>query len=266
MSLLPGSRLGPYEILGPLGAGGMGEVYRARDPRLSREVAIKVLPANVASDPDRRTRFEREARAVAALSHPNILAIFDVGTAAPSTGSGQSASSGPGHSTFYAVTELLEGETLRDRVNRGALPVRHAVDIAMQIARGLAAAHDKGLVHRDLKPENVFLLNDGHVKVLDFGLAKTNISAGAEGDTVGVTNAGTVLGTVGYMAPEQIRGEPVDARADIFSLGAVLYEMLSGRRAFQRDSAAETMRIFSRVRCRSSPSRLEAPSMWTSGE
>src|SRR5262245_271605 len=226
MPLEPGSRLGPYEIIAPLGAGGMGEVYRARDSRLHRDVAVKVLPASVANDPDRRARFEREARAVAALSHPNILAIFDFALA---------------DGTAYAVTELLDGETLREHLG-SALPVRRAVDIAAQIARGLAAAHGKGIVHRDLKPENVFLLSDGQVKILDFGLAKAITGERAEAaETVAGTDPGTVLGSVGYMAPEQIRGHSVDARTDLFSLGAILYEMLAGRYAFRRETAAETM-------------------------
>jgi hypothetical protein len=229
MALTAGTRLGPYEILAPLGAGGMGEVYRARDGRLDRDVAIKVLPPLFASDPDRRARFEREAKAVAALSHPNILAIHDVGSEGPTT---------------YAVTELLDGETLRERLKRAdALPARKALEIAAQIARGLAAAHAKGIVHRDLKPENVFLLKDGHVKILDFGLARqTALSQGSGAtETVAASDPGVVMGTVGYMAPEQVRGQPLDARADLFALGAVIYEMLTGRRAFQRDTAAETM-------------------------
>ena len=235
MPLSPRQRLGAYEIVSPLGAGGMGEVYRARDARLGRDVAVKVLPADVATDPDRRARFEREARAVAALSHPNILSIFEFAIE---------------NGTAYAVTELLEGSTLREVLaasapsgaRSGALPVRKAVDIATQISRGLAAAHDKGIVHRDLKPENVFVSPDGHVKILDFGLAKTFVDArGSDVDTTMGTDPGMVVGTVGYMAPEQIRGQAVDGRTDLFALGAVLYEMLAGRRAFARDTAAETM-------------------------
>jgi hypothetical protein len=231
MTLAPGAKLGPYEIVAPLGAGGMGEVWRARDTRLGREVAIKVLPAHLAFDPNALARFEREARAVAALSHPNILAIHDFG-----------ADSG----TPYVAMELIEGGTLRERLAGGALPVRKAVEIATQIARGLAAAHEKGIVHRDLKPENVLVTADGQVKILDFGLARQDLPATGPEDTqtptlAGVTMPGAVLGTAGYMAPEQVRGEAADARADIFSLGAVLYEMLYGRRAFQRDTAAETM-------------------------
>jgi Tol biopolymer transport system component len=213
----------------------MGEVYKARDTRLDRAVAIKVLPGAFAQDPDRLTRFEREARAVAALSHPNILSIFDFGV----------------HDGLaYAVMELLDGETLRGRLVRGALTVRKATECAIQVARGLAAAHDKGLVHRDLKPENIFLLHDGQVKILDFGLARsvTDADDGSILATHGATMAspvmtypGTVMGTVGYMAPEQVRGQVTDGRSDLFALGAVLYEMLSGRRAFERDTAADTM-------------------------
>src|SRR5579862_1799030 len=214
MSLLPGQRLGPYEVVGALGAGGMGEVYRARDPRLGRDVAVKVLPAEVATDPDRRARFEREARAVAALSHPNILSIFEFAIE---------------NGTPYVVTELLEGQTLRETLTAsappgaraGALPVRQAIDIATQISRGLAAAHDKGIVHRDLKPENLFVSPDGHVKILDFGLAKAFVDAPAQDvETAMGTDPGTVVGTVGYMAPEQIRGHAVDGRTDLFALGA----------------------------------------------
>ena len=224
MTLQPRDRLGPYEIVAPIAAGGMGEVYRARDQRLQRDVAIKVLPDLFATDPDRRARFEREAQAVAALSHPNILSIFDVGVQGR---------------TAYAVTELLEGETLRERLIAGPVPLRKAVDYSVQIARGLAAAHDKGIVHRDLKPENLFLVADGRVKILDFGISRP---VAAEGPTMaGATDPGAVMGTAGYMAPEQVRGQSVDQRADLFALGAVIYEMLSGHRAFQRDTVAETM-------------------------
>jgi Tol biopolymer transport system component len=229
MALSAGARLGPYLIAAPLGAGGMGEVYRARDTRLNRDVAIKVLPDLFAGDRDRRDRFDREAQAVAALSHPNILAIHDVGVQDGLT---------------YAVTELLDGETLRDRLRAGALPTRKAIEYGVQIARGLAAAHDKGLVHRDLKPENLFLLRDGQLKILDFGLAKAYARpdrARVAAETVAATDPGTVLGTAGYMAPEQVRGQDVDGRTDLFAFGAVLYEMLSGARAFQRDTAADTI-------------------------
>jgi Tol biopolymer transport system component len=227
MSLTSGTRLGPYEIANLIGAGGMGEIYRAHDTRLGRDVAIKVLPEAFAQDADRLARFEREAKSIAALSHQNIIAIHDTGTH-----DGQ----------VFVVTELLEGETLRTRIQQGPLPLRKATDIAMQIARGLAAAHDKGIVHRDLKPENVFVRNDGQVKILDFGLARSTVVSSDATETVAaVTDPGTVMGTVGYMAPEQMRGQPVDARTDLFALGTVLYEMLSGQRAFKGDTAADTM-------------------------
>src|SRR5881628_2475320 len=228
MALFAGTRLGPYEILAPLGAGGMGEVYRARDTRLDRDVAIKVLPEHPAKDPQALARFEREAKAVAALSHPNILALYDVV-------SHQGVS--------YAVTELLEGETLRARLTQSAIPWRKAVEIGTVVAEGLAAAHSKGIIHRDLKPENIFLTSDGRVKILDFGLArwKRKPSAPADAAATGETEAGTVMGTAGYMSPEQIRGIAADAPSDIFSLGCVLYEMVTGQRAFARSSAPETM-------------------------
>ena len=229
MTLVVGTRLGPYEILAPLGAGGMGEVYRARDSKLDREVAVKVLPESVARDPEALARFEREAKAVAALSHPNILAIFDYGHE---------------QGVAYAVMELLSGQTLRDRLDSGALAQKQAIDFGLQIARGLSAAHEKGIIHRDLKPENVFVSKDGHVKILDFGLAKRtelNTSEQTSAPTEsGATSPGTVMGTLGYMSPEQLKGKPVDHRSDVFAFGVVLYEMLSGRRAFKRDTAAET--------------------------
>jgi hypothetical protein len=222
MALASGARLGPYEILAAIGAGGMGEVYRARDTRLARDVAIKVLPAEFAHQPERLRRFEQEARAVSALNHPNILTIYDIGQQ---------------DGVPYVVYELLEGETLRDA---GAISPRKALDYAQQISRGLAAAHDKGITHRDLKPENLFVTSDGRIKILDFGLAK--VAVPQEAATLSVeTQPGTVLGTVGYMSPEQVRGEAADTRSDIFSFGAILYEMLSGRRAFRADSAASTM-------------------------
>ena len=234
MALPPGARLGAYEVISPIGAGGMGEVFRARDARLGRDVAIKILPESVARDPDRLARFEREAQSVASLSHPNIVAVFEFGQ--------QPTASGPPQP--FVVMELLDGETLRERLGSGALPVRKALDIATQLARGLAAAHDKNLIHRDLKPENIFLLADGQVKILDFGLARaidTPAATSGATETIARTDPGTVLGTVGYMAPEQVRGGAVDARTDLFALGAVLYEMLTGSRAFHRDTHAETL-------------------------
>ncbi len=229
MSIKPGTRLGAYEIVALVGAGGMGEVYRARDAALGRDVAIKVLPALFSKDEERLRRFVQEAQAAAALNHPNILAIYQVGQheGAP-----------------FIVSELLDGESLRDRLGDGALPARKSLDYAIQTARGLAAAHDKGIVHRDLKPDNLFVTQDGRVKILDFGIAKLSRPEGSDADretAVVQTDAGSVLGTLGYMAPEQVRGQAVDARADIFSLGAILYEMLSGRRAFKKDTAADTM-------------------------
>ena len=227
MTLTAGARLGPYEIVSAIGAGGMGEVYRARDPRLRRDVAIKVLPVAFSADADRLHRFEQEARAAAALNHPNILAVFDIGSEAGAP---------------FIVSELLEGATLRDR-QAGPVPVRKAVAYAVAIARGLAAAHEKGITHRDLKPENLFITTDDHVKILDFGLAKlTSAPAAASAlQTEAQTEPGAVLGTVGYMSPEQVRGLAADHRADLFALGVVLYELVSGQRAFRRDSAAETM-------------------------
>jgi Tol biopolymer transport system component len=230
MALTSGTKLGPYEIVSPLGAGGMGEVYRARDTRLGRDVAIKVLPEALAKDADRLRRFEQEARTIAALNHPNILGIHDIGTydGAP-----------------FLVSECLEGQTLREKLVTGPLPVRRAIEYALGMAQGLAAAHEKGIVHRDLKPENVFVTRDGRIKVLDFGLAK--LVRPEENHETAMTLAspatlpGMVMGTIGYMSPEQVRGEPCDARSDIFSFGAVLYEMLTGKRAFKRETSAETM-------------------------
>src|SRR2546425_3006419 len=229
MVLTSGTKLGPYEVSGAIGAGGMGEVYRARDPRLHREVAVKILPASLSSDRERLHRFEQEARAAAALNHPNILAVYDIGTQDGSP---------------YIVSELLEGESLRERLRSGALSLRKVADYALQIARGLAAAHDKGIVHRDLKPENVFVTRDGRVKLRDFGLAKLTQFGQASGDSETHTiqsDAGTVVGTVGYMSPEQVRGRPADARSDLFAFGALLYEMISGKRAFHGETAADTM-------------------------
>src|SRR6266403_1873313 len=230
MALRSGTKLGPYDIQSPLGAGGMGEVYRARDTRLERDVAIKVLTEALADDDDRLRRFEQEARTIAALNHPNSLGIHDIGThdGAP-----------------FLVSEFLEGQTLREKLESGPLPVRRAIEYALGIAQGLAAAHEKGIVHRDLKPENVFVTRDGRVKVLDFGLAKLVRPEESHEAVVTLTSPATlpgmVMGTVGYMSPEQVRGEPCDARADIFSFGAVFYEMLTGRRAFKRKTSAETM-------------------------
>ena len=233
MRLTSGSRIGPYEIVAPLGAGGMGEVYRAHDARLGREVAIKVLPASFAVDQEYLRRFEQEARAIGALNHPNILGVYDTGSH---------------EGVPYVVSELLEGATLRTLIGTSPLPQRKALDYAAQIARGLAAAHDRGVVHRDVKPENLFVTRDGRVKILDFGLAKLTPTGSALAvETTGLatapalTSAGTVLGTVAYMSPEQVRGHAVDQRSDLFSFGVVLYEMLTGRRPFRGDSAVETM-------------------------
>src|SRR5271154_7332964 len=224
MNLTSGSRLGPYEIVAPLGAGGMGEVFRARDTRLKREVAVKVLPQAFSLDTDRLRRFEQEALATAALNHPNILAVFDIGT---------------NEGSPYVVSELLEGETLRERLRSGSIAARKTLDYALQIAHGLAAAHEKGIIHRDLKPENLFLTKDGRVKILDFGLAKLTQAESSSNPSMATathgTEAGVVMGTAGYMSPEQVRGTAVDARTDIFAFGAVLYEMVSGQRAFRRD-------------------------------
>src|ERR1700741_3210633 len=220
MALTSGTKLGPYEIQSPLGAGGMGEVYRARDTRLGRDVAIKVLPG-LFSEPDRLIRFEQEARATAALNHPNILAIFQMGTHV---------------GVPYIVTELLEGKTLAESLRRGPLTPRKPIDYGVQIAQALAAAHEKGITHRDLKPENLFVTKDGRVKILDFGLAKLKPQKLAqELDTAAPTNVqrtepGVVMGTVGYMSPEQVRGGDVDHRSDLFSFGLILYEMLRGER------------------------------------
>jgi Tol biopolymer transport system component len=231
VTLAAGSRLGPYEILGQIGAGGMGEVYRAKDPRLGREVAIKVLPPSFSQDADRLRRFEQEAKAAGVLNHPNITAVYDIG----------SHDDAP-----YVVQELLEGETLRAELAAGPLSPNKATEYALQIAQGLAAAHDKGIVHRDLKPENLFVTRDGRVKILDFGLAKLTevepaIQATGLPTAAAATEPGVVMGTLGYMSPEQVKGKPADARSDIFAFGAVFYEMLSGKRAFHGDSAGETM-------------------------
>ena len=230
MALASGARLDSYEILSLLGSGGMGEVYRARDLVLKREVAVKVLPAYVSRDPDRLRRFEQEAQAAAALNHPTILAIHQFGTfeGAP-----------------YLVSELLDGSTLRQLMQRGPIPVRKAIDYGIQIAHGLAAAHERNIVHRDLKPENLFVVKDGRVKILDFGLAKLiqpQFIGDGDGSTITCeTEPGRVMGTLGYMSPEQVRGNVIDHRADIFAFGTILYEMLTGKRAFQRQTPAESM-------------------------
>ncbi|MCG6963042.1 MAG: protein kinase [Acidobacteria bacterium] len=229
MPLANGTVLGPYEVLSPLGTGGMGEVYRARDTRLEREVAVKVLPEALATDPELLARFESEVKAVAALSHPNIMAIHDYGNQ---------------DGVVYAVMELLSGQTVRDLLESGPIPLKQTVDYAIQVTKGLSSAHEKGIVHRDIKPENLFLTEDGHVKILDFGLAKRNEIVEAEAETIATpgwsrTTVGTLLGTVNYMSPEQARGEEVDARTDLFSLGVVLYEMATGQLPFKGKSAAE---------------------------
>jgi Tol biopolymer transport system component/predicted Ser/Thr protein kinase len=224
------TQLGPYKIISLIGAGGMGEVYRAHDTRLLRDVALKVLQESFTTDTDRLRRFEQEARAVAALNHPNIVSVYDVGVA---------------DKVHYIVTELIEGDTLRQRITQQGIPTRKAVELAVQLAHGLAAAHDQGIAHRDLKPENIVVTKDGRLKILDFGLAKLRRSHAqtetVDGVTAAETNVGVVLGTAGYMSPEQVRGEPADALSDIFSFGSILYEMLSGQRAFKRNTNAETM-------------------------
>lgn len=228
MTAIVGSKLGPYEILARVGAGGMGEVFRAKDTRLGRDVAVKILPELFAADSDRLRRFEQEARSAAALNHPNILVVYDVGADA---------------GVPYVVSELLEGQTLRQVLEGGPLPPRKAVEYGIQLAGGLAAAHDKGIIHRDVKPENVFVTKDGRLKILDFGLAKLAEAATTDGSraTMANTDPGTVVGTAGYMSPEQLRAETVDARSDVFSLGAVLYEMFTGTRAFKGKTAVDTM-------------------------
>jgi eukaryotic-like serine/threonine-protein kinase len=261
--LTPGTKLGPYEIVSPLGAGGMGEVYRARDPRLGRDVALKILHSDVAADPDRRARFEREARTVAALNHPNIVALYEVGVA---------------DGVAYTVSELVEGEPLRAQMRQGVLPVRQVVELAMQLADGMAAAHVAGIVHRDLKPENVMVTRDGRVKILDFGLARAMPPpAGASGrdpnaETIALSAApvvpdyktvpGMVMGTAAYMSPEQARGQEADYRADQFSLGLIVYEMLSGKQAFARDSAVETMAAIVRDEPEPLGGKIPPPLKW----
>src|SRR5271165_2893653 len=231
MTLTPGTRLDGYEILGPLGAGGMGEVYRARDATLRRDVAIKVLPEYWSRDPERLRRFEQEAQATAALNHPNIVSIFHVGQYDGSP---------------YIVTELLQGETLRERLRKGPMRLREVLDYGVELARGLAAAHDAGIIHRDLKPENIWVTKDGRIKILDFGLANLDQakSDSTDAETVSLepqSHPGQVLGTVGYMSPEQVRGHAANARSDIFAVGVILYEMLTGKAAFRKATSAETM-------------------------
>src|SRR5918993_2197007 len=228
-AIVIGETLGPYRVLSKVGEGGMGEVYRARDGRLNRDVAIKILPPDVARDPERLDRFEREARASAALNHPNIIATYDIGHADGLT---------------YVVMEILDGATLRNELTAHPPTQRKVVEWTIQVANGLAAAHARGIVHRDIKPENLFVTTDGRIKILDFGMARftaADASATEEATIAAGTEAGKVLGTVGYMSPEQVRGEAIDARSDIFALGAVLYEMLAGHRAFTGDTAVETM-------------------------
>ena len=230
--LATGNKLGPYEIVALLGAGGMGEVYRALDPRIGREVAIKILPAAFSDEADRLRRFEQEARAAGALNHANVLAVYDIGNHQGSP---------------YLVTELLDGETLRERLNQGGIPRRKAIDYAIQLVQGLAAAHEKGIIHRDLKPENLFLSRNGRLKILDFGLAKliqadATAAESSKLQTAGPqSQPGTILGTIGYMAPEQVRGKPADHRSDIFTFGAILYEMIAGKKAFQGETQADTL-------------------------
>jgi eukaryotic-like serine/threonine-protein kinase len=250
MPLKARTRLGPYEIVSPIGAGGMGEVYRARDRRLSRDVALKLLPEWAAEDEARHIRFAQEARIIAALNHPNVMAIHDVGQC---------------DGIHYIITELLEGRTLREELATGALPAKKAGSYAVQIARGLEAAHEKGIVHRDLKPENLFVMKDGRIKILDFGVAK-QVAASQEGGSQETSatqvpdTAKSLLGTGGYMAPEQVRGEIVDRRADIFAFGTVLYEMLAGRRAFSRNHPVETILSVLNEEPMELPERLGDPS------
>jgi serine/threonine protein kinase len=231
MALTSGTKLGPYQIQSSLGAGGMGEVYRAVDTRLARIVAIKILPESFAKDADRLRRFKHEAELLSALNHPNLLTIFDVGSQ---------------DGIEYLVSEFLEGQTLRECLRHGALPQRRVIDYAMQTANGLSAAHDKGIVHRDLKPENIFVTRGERVKILDFGLAKQTSVTQEAVELATLTGpmptaSGMILGTVGYMSPEQVRAQAADYRSDIFSFGAILYELLSGKRAFRGDSGIETM-------------------------
>ena len=250
MSLAPPTRLGPYEIVSRLGAGAMGEVYRARDSRLGRDVAIKILPAGVSSDPGRRARFEQEARAVAALNHPNILGLYDIGNE---------------EGVFYIVTEFVAGETLAALLERGPLPVRKLLDIAVQIADGMAAAHAARITHRDLKPLNIMVGADGRVKILDFGLAKQTILSADPDETVAATHTqpGMIMGTVNYMSPEQARGAPTDYRSDQFSFGLILYEMAAGSRAFDRPESVQTMSAIIGEDAPPIGQNIPAPLRWT---
>ena len=247
MAFAPDTQFGPYKIISLLGAGGMGEVYRAHDTRLRRDVALKVLQQSLTADSDRLRRFEQEARAVAALNHPNIVSVYDVGVA---------------ENVHYIVTELIEGETLRQRISPQGIPTRKAIELAIQLASGLAAAHDQGIAHRDLKPENIIINKDGRLKILDFGLAKLHRTHAqtetVDGMTAAETHVGMVLGTAGYMSPEQVRGEPADALSDIFSFGTILYEMISGQRAFKRNTNAETMTAILNEEPQELPSRVGA--------
>ena len=249
MPLSAGVRLGPYEIVGPLGAGGMGEVYRARDTRLRRDVALKILPAEVSADPSRRARFEQEAHAAAALNHPNILSVYDVG--------------GTDDSSYIAV-ELVSGETLAALIERGPVPVRALLDMAVQIADGLASAHAAHIVHRDLKPANVMITSDGRIKILDFGLAKQSVPAARGDETIAANHTvpGMIVGTVSYMSPEQARGRAVDHRSDQFSFGLLLYEMAAGRKAFDEPESVQTLAAIISDEPLPLDARLPAPLRW----
>src|SRR5579872_3820547 len=250
MPLSNGTRLGPYEILGLLGAGGMGEVYRGHDGRLRRDVAIKILRESTVAHAERQARFERESRAVAALNHPNIVSIFDIGSE---------------DGVVFIVSELVEGESLRDRIGRGQVPVRELLKIAVQIADGIAAAHSAGIVHRDLKPENIMLTPEGRVKILDFGLAlhRSAVAAAGESVTMNQTTPGTILGTVNYMSPEQARGAVAGPPSDQFSFGLILYELATGQRAFERESAPQTLTAILVEESKPIDARLPAPLRWT---
>jgi hypothetical protein len=252
MLLSEGDKLGPYKIVSPLGAGGMGEVYRARDSRLQRNVALKILNREAAGSPDRRARFEREARAAAALNHPNIVGLYDIGEQ---------------EGAFYIVSELIEGEGLRERIRRGNIPVREIYKIAVQLADGMAAAHAAGITHRDLKPENIMINTEGRVKILDFGLAQQAARTTVSGDSSTVTQLetqpGTVMGTVAYMSPEQARGLAADHRSDQFSFGSILYEMVTGARPFVRDSNVQTMSAIVTDEPTALDAKTPTPLRWT---